>query len=406
MIDQLLPFLMLGIFLAAVLSNPLSEQKWISLPAALVILGFISSEIWVGLGRDTGLRWKILSDLVFYLLLPILIFEAAINIKVRYLKQEGWMIGALSIPLLLIGASIAGGVVFYLGGDTFGNSFALALLVGAMVCATDPTAIPGIVSASGKQSNLSHILEGEGLINDATSITLFVMLSAMLVNPATEISAGSVIGRFLITLLGAAITGVVLGWLFNRLIRPLNDMVLTTAATLVLAFLSFWVGEHLLGLSGVVATLCAGLTFIIFQRQHRSEEDVIFARHSWRLLGFCADAMLFFLVGMSITIDMFREHWLAMLIGILAALLSRAIIIFMGAGPISLLPGQKRLSLGDQNILMWGGIRGAVAIALALSLSTDIPNWYPIQSAVYGVALFSLIFQTPFLNWVISRKNN
>ena len=104
MIDQLLPFLMLGIFLAAILSNPLAKQKWISLPAALVILGFVSSEIWVGLGRDTGLRWTILSDLVFYLLLPILIFEAAINIKIRFLKQEGWMIGALSIPLLLIGA--------------------------------------------------------------------------------------------------------------------------------------------------------------------------------------------------------------------------------------------------------------------------------------------------------------
>ena len=111
MINQLLPFLMFGIFLAAVLTNPLARQRLVSLPAALVVLGFVSSEVWVAFGQDTGLRWKILSDLVFYLLLPILIFEAAINIKVRALKREGLIIGALSVPLLLIAASVAGGVI-------------------------------------------------------------------------------------------------------------------------------------------------------------------------------------------------------------------------------------------------------------------------------------------------------
>ncbi|NNE05093.1 MAG: hypothetical protein HKN15_05150, partial [Xanthomonadales bacterium] len=102
MIDQLLPFLMLGIFLAAALSNPLARQHWVSLPAALVLLGFISSEIWVGMGRDTGLRWQILRDLVFYLLLPVLVFEAAVNIHVKALRREVVLITALSIPLLLL----------------------------------------------------------------------------------------------------------------------------------------------------------------------------------------------------------------------------------------------------------------------------------------------------------------
>ena len=82
-----------------------------------------------------------------------------------------------------------------------------------------------------------------------------------------------------------------------------------------------------------------------------------------------------------------------MLVGILAGAVSRAIIIFLGAGLLSRLPGQIPLKPGQQNLLMWGGIRGAVAIALALSLSVDIPHWYMIQSMVYGVALFSLVFQ-------------
>ena len=407
MIGNLLPFLMLGIFLAAVLTRPLSKQKLVSLPAALVFLGFVSSEVWVGLGQDTGLRWQILRDLVFYLLLPMLIFEAAININIRYLRREGLLIGTMAVPLLLVAAAIAGWVVYYLIGDSLGNVFSLALLIGVMISATDPTAIPGIVHGSGLPKRLGRLLEGEGLVNDATSITLFVMISALLVDPNAEITALSVSGQFLLALFGSVLLGMMLGWVFFQIIRPLNDVVLTTSVTLVLAFLSFWIAEHLLGWSGVVATLSAGLTFAFCENKHRSEEDVAFALNSWRILGFCADAMLFFLVGMSITVAMFQDHWLTMLVGILAAFVSRAVIVYFGIGPLSKLPKQKTLYISDQNIIMWGGTRGAVAIAMALSLNTDIPFWYTIQSAVYGVALFSMVVQTPLLALVtIKRKES
>ena len=114
--------------------------------------------------------------------------------------------------------------------------------------------------------------------------------------------------------------------------------------------------------------------------------------------------MLFFAVGMSITVQMFQDHWLAMLVGVVAALVSRAIIVFFGLGPISLVPGVGKLGFSQQNLILWGGIRGAVAIALALSLSVDIPHWYTIQSTVYGVALFSLVVQTPMLPYLAAGK--
>ena len=104
MIDTLLPFLMFGILVAAVLARPLARQRWVSLPVVLVAVGFLASEAWVALGRDTGLRWEILRDLVFYLLVPILIFEAAITIRVSRLRQEGVLIAALAIPLLVVAA--------------------------------------------------------------------------------------------------------------------------------------------------------------------------------------------------------------------------------------------------------------------------------------------------------------
>jgi CPA1 family monovalent cation:H+ antiporter len=397
MFGNLLPFLMLGILLAAILGKPLERMRWVSLPVVLVILGFISSEIWVGLGMDTGLRWQILRDLVFYLLLPILIFDAAIRIDIRWFQREAVLIGALSIPLLLVAAGLAAAIFHYLLGDALGGSWMAAMLVGAMVCATDPAMISDMLSGNSASQRVERILEGESLINDATTITLFFLISALLVSSGAEISASMVAVRFLIILLGGATIGVVLGWLLDLVIAPANDKVLSTSATLVLAFSSFWISEHVLGLSGVVATLAAGLTIAWRQRKHRSEEDIAFALDAWQMLGFCANAMLFFVVGMSVTPQMFTDNWLAMVVGVLAALISRALIVFLGIGPISRIPHVGSLSLRDQNLVFWGGIRGAVAIALALSLSLEIPQWYTIQSAVYGVAMFSLAVQTPLL---------
>jgi CPA1 family monovalent cation:H+ antiporter len=395
MFGNLLPFLMFSILVAAVLSKPLARQPWVSLPVALVLLGFVSSEIWVAFGMDTGLRWQILRDLVFYLLLPILIFEAAINVDTQKSRREAPLIGLLSIPLLLLAAGLAAAIVLLLMGPALGGSWALALLIGSMICATDPAMISGVLNGRGKRVGL--ILEGESLINDATTITLFVMISSLLVMPGTEITWWMAVGRFTLVLLGGAAIGVTLGWLLDLVIAPADDKILSTSATLVLAFSSFWIGEHLLGFSGVVATLTAGLTVAWRQRRHRSEEDIAFALDSWQILGFCANSMLFFAVGMSFNVQMFQDHWLAMLVGIVAATASRAIIIFLGVGPISHIPGVGKLGFKEQNLLMWGGIRGAVAIALALSLSIEIPYWYTIQSTVYGVALFSLVVQTPLL---------
>jgi CPA1 family monovalent cation:H+ antiporter len=406
MIGSLLPFLMLGILLAALLAKPLARIKWVSLPVILVIAGFVASEIWVGIGMDTGLRWQILRDLVFYLLLPILIFEAAINIDTRWLLREAFLIAVLSVPWLLIAAGLATIAIMSRMGMQLSYNWALALLMGVMICATDPAMITGVLGQNGSKHRVLHILEGESLINDATTIALFVMISSLLTVASSEISGWLVAGRFLLVLMGGSAVGIALGWLLDLVIAPADDKTLSTAATLVLAFSSFWVSEHLLGFSGVVATLSAGLTIAWRQRQHRSESDIAFALDTWQFLGFCANAMLFFVVGMSITVQMFQEHWLIMLAAIFAALISRAAIVFLGVGPLSRLPGVQTLGLPEQSLLMWGGIRGAVAIALALSLSTEISHWYMIQSAVYGVALFSLIVQTPLVPRLALRESS
>lgn len=403
MIDTLLPFLMFGILVAAVLARPLARQRWVSLPVVLVVVGFLASEAWVALGRDTGLRWEILRDLVFYLLVPILIFEAAITIRVSRLRQEGVFIAALAIPLLVVSALASAWLIHALMGEALGGNWLVALLIGTMICATDPARRSGARTMDVQPSGpcrARDILEGESLLNDATTITLFAVVSGLLLMPESSVSLPAALGQFVLALAGGAVLGVALGWLFNLVIDPANDKIVSTASTLVLAFASFWIGEHLLGLSGVVTTLTAGLTIAWRQRVHRKEVDIAFAIDTWRVLGFLANAMLFFLVGMSFTVGMFEQHGLAMVVGILAGLLSRALIVFGGIGPLSRVPGLEPLNFTDQRIVFWGGTRGAVAIALALSLDLDIPNWYLVQSTVYGVALFSLVVQMPVVGAV------
>ena len=339
---------MFGILLAALLARPLLRLTWISLPVALVIAGFIASEVWVAAGMDTGLRWQILRDLVFYLLLPILIFEAAITIDTRWLVRDGVLIGALSVPLLVVAIGVAAMSFNSLMGESLNHSLTLASLVGVMVCATDPAMISSVVCERGGARRVLRILEGESLINDATVIAAFVTLSVWLIVPGAEISGPGVLGQFLLVLLGGAIVGVVLGWLLDRVIAPANDKVLSTSATLVLAFSSFWISEHLLGLSGVVATLAAGLTIAWRQRKHRSESDIAFALDSWQFLGFCANAMLFFVVGMSITIHMVTDHWPIMLAAILAALISRAAIVSWAQGCCHACRTLKRWTCGNR----------------------------------------------------------
>ncbi len=405
MIGKLLPFLMFGILASAVLAKPLARQGLISMPVALIVIGFLSSEIWVYLGQDTGLRWEILRDLVFYLILPILVFEASLNINVRKLRHDWLLVFSLAVPLLFVSTLISALIIQMLIGPMLGNNWAVAFLCGAMISATDPTSKASMLNANQPSGRIMCVLEGESLINDAASITLFVMISAILTMQSFDFSLAEFAGRFVLILVGSVLLGVSLGWLLDLIIAPLNDVVLTTSVSLVLAFVSFWVGEHILGWSGVVSTMSSGLTVAYQQRKHRNEEDVAFALSSWQVLSFLANAILFFLVGMSVTVDMFLLHWQAMLVGVLAGILSRAVIVFLGAGPLSHLPRQRPLKLGELNLMLWGGIRGAVAIALALSLSIDIPQWYVVQSVVYGVALFSLVFQTPVFSCLSYNKD-
>jgi CPA1 family monovalent cation:H+ antiporter len=108
-------------------------------------------------------------------------------------------------------------------------------------------------------------------------------------------------------------------------------------------------------------------------------------------------------MGVTITLEMFRDQWVAMLIGITAATISRAVVIYGFTPIVNILPQQEKIPVSYQNVMMWGGLRGGVGIALALSIPTTVPGWYTVQAIIYGMVLFTLFVQAPLMPRLINK---
>ena len=172
--------------------------------------------------------------------------------------------------------------------------------------------------------------------------------------------------------------------------------------SIIAAYSAFLSAEHFLHVSGVMAVLVTGL-FISWERCKRVEESV-FEEKLWEFNAYIANILIFLLVGITITIEMFTSHWFAMLLGIVAVLVARVVGIFVVLPFITKIFHIEPISRGYQAIIFWGGLRGAIVISLALSIPLELEYWYTVQSIAYGVVLFTLFVQAPtikvLMKWV------
>jgi len=171
-----------------------------------------------------------------------------------------------------------------------------------------------------------------------------------------------------------------------RLLRPAVPRALVTLAG---ALFSVHLASDVLHVSGVMAGLCAGLLLGAANRRLGGE----FCETLWRLNAYITSALIFVLVGATITVDMFVHNWLAMLIGIGAVLIARALIVYLLLPAADWAPGVAPLPIRLRTALYWGGLRGAATVALALSLPLELEAWWTVQSIAYGVVLFALFVQ-------------
>lgn len=392
----------------SLIARPIS--RWLHLPYAsiLVLLGFLASELIIFFGIDTGIRADNFQSLVFYVFIPILVFESAYHIDKQALRSNLVVILSLAIIGMLFTCGISAALLYYGIGHGSGFPWLAALITGAILAATDPVAVVDKLKEVAAPKRIGILLEGESLFNDATAIvlfSLFISMATAIASGTTEMTADlrtiyAALLSFVKIFFGGVVTGLLVGLVAGRLKNISHTSLADGVMSLFTAYGSYLLAESLM-FSGVVSTLLAALVYSVNTHQNVNVEEEG-NDYLWDFLSHVASVSVFIIVGAVITLNMFEQRWLAILIAIIAILFARIISTFTVLSLFSF-SDRHKVPLSAQAILVWGGLRGAVTLALALSLPTSLDYWWTIQSIAFGVVVFSLFVQAPTMALLIRR---
>ncbi|KMP11955.1 hypothetical protein UZ36_02640 [Candidatus Nitromaritima sp. SCGC AAA799-C22] len=338
----------------------------------------------------------ITSDAVLFIFLPVLIFDSALSIDVRRLMEDIAPILLLAVVGVLISTFMVGYAIWWVSD----MGLVACLLLGAIVSATDPVAVIAIFKDLRAPKRLTILVEGESLFNDATAIVMFSLLVAMITGN-TEADVGSGIVSFLRMFFGGIFIGYVCGIAVCSLFGLLgSDLLVKTTLTISLAYFSFIIGEHYLHLSGVMALVTAALVTGSHGRASMTPEDWSALGDTWEVIGFWANSIIFILVGMTVPGVMMEGEmglWWILAVLIVLAFTARACIIFGLLPLISLGSGEHGVSMPYKWVMHWGGLRGAVSLALALMIMEN-PAFDPSLQNFIGILVTGLVLFTLFVN--------
>ncbi|ARP84890.1 cation:proton antiporter [Bordetella genomosp. 9] len=350
---------------------------------------------------DTLERFEISSETFLTVFLPVLLFETALSMNVRRLMDDIGPILMMAIVAVFLSTVVVG---FFLNAlSSYG--IVVCLLLGAIVATTDPAAVVGIFREVGAPKRLTTLVEGESLFNDAASIALYSVLVGVLAGSG-KMSAGQVMGDFLVSFLGGGLAGYAMGRLACMLFGLLRGFpAAEITLTLTLAYLTFYVCDHYLHVSGVVATVIAGLVVGSTGRTRMAPTTFEHLTSAWSQFGFWANSLIFLFAAMLIPRLMANATLadIGLLLALFAAaLVARAVAVF---GLVPLLGMTKfgtRVNRAYKTVMLWGGLRGAVSLALALAVTErdDVP--YEARQFI-AVATTGFVLMTLFINGISLR---
>ncbi|MFT7688593.1 MAG: CPA1 family monovalent cation:H+ antiporter [Candidatus Azotimanducaceae bacterium] len=329
-------------------------------------------------------------ELVLFVFIPTLIFESAFNLNARQVGRNILPILTLAVPGLLISTAIIGTIF------AFFSPFSLlvALLLGAILSATDPVAVISIFKQLGVPDRLTVLVEGESLLNDATSLVLATLLIGIL--SAGTFSSGVIlggIGEFFIVFFGGAFVGWLLAVITGQVLGSIeSDPDIEITLSTILAYFSFIIAEHVFHVSGIMAVVAAGMVIGSWGKSKISPSSVSFMEHFWEYLAYLANVLIFIMVGMQIELATLWTNIDLILLVVCGMLISRAVVVFGVVPLVGKFPGSEPIGLPYQMVMYWGGLRGAIALAIVLSLP---PFEYKdtLIAVVMGAVLFTLIVQ-------------
>lgn len=380
--------------LVAIVARPLRLPYTVALVAAGLLIGAVAS----GLGFGTGL--VVTPELVLLVILPGLVFEAAYRLRLDDLRRWFSGLALLAVPGVVISAAVVA-VVLHLA---IGLRADLAFIVGAMVSATDPAAVVATFKRLPVPRSLATVVDGESLLNDGTGLVLFAIAVRAVTEPVGPTDA---IVSFAGAVLISAAIGAVMGLLAARLIAGVQDHLIELTISVVLAYGSYLLADQF-HLSGIIATVTAAV--ILGNRgpgRALTETGADAIDTVWEFLAYLLTAVVFLLIGLAIPPARLLGSLGPIFWVVVAMLVGRALVVYglLGlASRLAPLPGLAAAVPGAWlHVLFWAGLRGAVAVAMALALPVDMPQRALLQEITFGAVLFTLLVQATTIGRVVAR---
>jgi CPA1 family monovalent cation:H+ antiporter len=374
----------------------------IALALSLVLVALDSLDIAHGLHayEESFLRAIDFSDVLMQGMLSFLLFAGALHVDLSELRAYRWQIGVLAVFGTLLSTLVVGMVMWWLL-PWIGLPAPLiyCLLFGALISPTDPIAVMGILKSAGAPQHLELVIAGESLFNDGVGVVIFSLLLGMLASGEAP-SAGHAGMLLLREAGGGLLFGVVLGYLTFRLLRSIDHYQVEVMLTLAAVMGGYALASHL-HVSGPLAMVVAG---VMIGNQGRALAMSDTSRHHldmfWELLDEMLNAVLFVLIGMEVIVIKFAHGiWLAAALAIAVTLLARWLTVGL---PVGLFRGAFKLPSGAGQVLTWGGLRGGISVALALSLPAG-PQRDTLLALTYCVVVFSILGQGLSIGRVVRR---
>ena len=344
-------------------------------------------------GLETGAM--LTHDFIFEVILPPLLFEAALSIRWRELRRDMLPVVVLStLGVVISVVVVAAGMVKFLAWPA-----APAVVFGVLIAATDPIAVLAMFKDTGIKGRLRLLVASESLFNDGVAAVLFALVLAWAQASDSSQLDTVTVGRTLVFMTGGGIlVGIACGGAAIALAGRTSDHLVEATLTAVAAYGSFLLAENL-QFSGVLATVAAGLLMgnlgVLREDENRniiSPDGRAFVIALWEFAAFIANSLIFLLIGLRVAaMPLTGVGARALLLAIGLVLAGRAVTVY----PVCLLFrfSTWAIPMRDQHILWWGGLRGALALALALALPPSFPLYNEILITAFGVVVFAVVVQ-------------
>ncbi len=379
------------------------NHKFFKLPSTIgiMLMAIVVSLIirFGGIGlfpETTGKLFKLISELDFTALLMgamlnFLLFAGAIHVNLNDLREQRLPVLTFSTISVIISTFAIGSILYYLFPFfSIEVPFLYCLLFGALISPTDPIAVLGILKKANVRKSLETKITGESLFNDGIAVVLFAVILQLIHTPDSSVSIGTISWLLAKEALGGMLLGVVLGFTASKAMKDIDDYIVSVLITLSVVMGGYLIA-HSIHISGPLTMVSAGLIIGNYgKKMAMSDLTKDYLTKFWELLDEILNAILFLFIGFELLlIPDFEPYWLISVVSIFVVLFARFVSIWI---PSLIVPFKSKLTKGTLIILVWGGLRGGVSIALVLSVPDEIYKGLLLEMT-YFVVVFSIVVQ-------------